>query len=171
MRVRAATFWQGRRSEILEGTVVVEAPHPAVSPGVQGESGCSASVVFGRFENVPAQYPSSARRHQPCDAVGMLGGKPGSVRALGAFQVETSGVVRIAMRSDDGAKLWIDGVLVIDHDGVHAATMRRGAIALAAGRHEYELRYADTGGLASLEVTLEGARREPISLFEISETR
>lgn len=173
--VHAATFWRGRRSEVVTGQLVVEAPRAAVPASVAAApaGGCAITAVFGYFEKLPDKYPKGdGRRFLPCDLIGMLGGKQGSVRAVGAFQVEQTGVIRASVKADDGAKLWVDGVLVVDHDGLHAASTRQGEIALAAGRHEYELRYADAGGQAQLEVTLEHARgTAPASLFAISETR
>lgn len=170
--LRAATFWNGRRSEVVTGQFVVEPPRPAIPATAASEGGCMAVATNGRFEMVPSSFKGASRRYLPCDVVGVLGGKPGAVRAVGAFQVDKTGVVRVSLKADDGAKLWIDGVLVVDHDGVHAASTRLGEIALGAGRHEYELRYADVGGQASLEVGLDGVRAgSHVSLFEISETR
>lgn len=171
--VHAATFWRGRRSEVVHGQVVVEAPRAPVAASAAAQGGCMATTVFGHFEKLPEAYPKGdGRRYLPCDLIRVLGGKQGSIRAVGSFQVERSGVVRASVKADDGAKLWVDGVLVVDHDGLHAASTRLGEIALGAGRHEYEIRYADAGGQAQLEVTLEHARGDtPVSLFEISETR
>lgn len=170
--LHAATFWNGRQSETVTGQVVIEGVRAPLAATGASDSGCSVVTVAGRYETIPKELKGAPRRHMPCDLVGALGGKPGAARALGAFQVDKSGIVRATVRADDGAKLWIDGVLVVDHDGVHAASARLGEIALAAGRHEYELRYADVGGEAKLEVTLSGVRTgSTTSLFEISETR
>jgi len=171
-QLHAATFWNGRQSEVVTGQFVVEGPRPAIASSGPTEGGCTATRMLGRYEKLPETYVGEGRRYLPCDVLAVLGGKPGSVRAVGAFQVARSGVVKVSVKADDGAKLWVDGVLVVDHDGVHAASVRQGEIALGAGRHEYELRYADVGGLATLEVGLDGVRAgEHVSLFEISETR
>ena len=45
------------------------------------------------------------------------------------------------MRSDDGAKLYIDGKLVIDNDGSHSANFVVGKVALEAGYHHMYIRY------------------------------
>jgi len=43
--------------------------------------------------------------------------------------------------SDDGIKLYIDGRLVIDHDGQHAPASKTGSIELTAGYHTFALDY------------------------------
>ncbi|RMD69274.1 MAG: DUF1080 domain-containing protein, partial [Bacteroidetes bacterium] len=43
--------------------------------------------------------------------------------------------------SDDGSRLYIDGKLVIDHDGLHGADPRDGEIALAEGVHPLKVEY------------------------------
>ena len=77
------------------------------------------------------------------------GGLPGfedlteyfAVDISGTFKVNESGSYRFKLKSDDGSQLFIDGQLVIDHDGVHGATAKKGDIDLSAGRHGIHVRY------------------------------
>jgi cytochrome c len=48
--------------------------------------------------------------------------------------------------SDDGSRLYIDGKLVIDHDGLHGDEARDGEVALKAGYHPFKLEYFEAGG-------------------------
>jgi PA14 domain-containing protein len=58
-------------------------------------------------------------------------------------------VYRFALTSDDGGRLWIDGHLVVDNDGLHGAVTRRGVAPLAPGGHEIVVEYFNkTGGFA-----------------------
>lgn len=43
--------------------------------------------------------------------------------------------------SDDGSKMWIDDVEVIDHDGFHGASPKDGEIALKAGNHPFKVKF------------------------------
>ena len=55
--------------------------------------------------------------------------------------LHTPGVYTFELYSDDGAKLYIDGKLVVDNDGVHDPRNRRLSIKLAAGFHPIEIHY------------------------------
>lgn len=65
---------------------------------------------------------------------------------IGNLWIPRSGNYGFELRSDDGAKLWIDGQLVIDHDGLHGATPRRGRLALTAGPHRLYVRHFEAWG-------------------------
>lgn len=55
--------------------------------------------------------------------------------------LHTPGVYTFELYSDDGAKLYIDGKLVVDNDGIHDPRNRRFSIKLAAGFHPIEIHY------------------------------
>lgn len=55
--------------------------------------------------------------------------------------VNTPGVYEFMLSSDDGSKLYINGKLVVDNDGVHATISRRSHIRLNAGFHPIEIHY------------------------------
>ncbi len=59
----------------------------------------------------------------------------------GAFTVAQPGKYNFHLASDDGSKLWIDGKVAVDDDGVHGVTSASGDIDLAAGRHAIEVQY------------------------------
>jgi len=48
--------------------------------------------------------------------------------------------------SDDGSQLLIDGGLVVDNDGLHAAIEESGSISLSSGYHPIEIRMFERGG-------------------------
>ena len=56
-----------------------------------------------------------------------------------------SGKYALRLISDDGSRLWIDGQLVIDHDGLHGAEPKDGAIELDAGEHSLRVLHFDAG--------------------------
>jgi hypothetical protein len=57
------------------------------------------------------------------------------------FWVRSPGIHRFILTSDDGSRLWIDGHLVVDNDGVHPPQDRYGDIDLAGGLHRIEVGY------------------------------
>jgi alpha-L-fucosidase len=53
------------------------------------------------------------------------------------------------VRSDEGARLWVDGRLVVDDWGPHAEHAARGVVALVAGqRYPIVVEYRDVSGAA-----------------------
>lgn len=60
--------------------------------------------------------------------------------------------------SDDGVRLSIDGKAVIENWTWHAATLDEGRVALAAGKHVFELEWFQIDGGAALTVALERLR-------------
>jgi alpha-L-fucosidase len=78
------------------------------------------------------------------------------LRFRGFVTVPTTGVLTFYTTSDDGSSLWIDGVKVVDNDGLHGPDEKSGAIALEKGLHAIRLDYIqDTGG-AELKVHWQG---------------
>ena len=70
----------------------------------------------------------------------------------GVIDVPADDVYRFALTSDDGSRLWIDGQPVINHDGLHSATEKKGHIALARGPHTLRLVWFNKTGGAALQL-------------------
>ena len=64
-----------------------------------------------------------------------------AIRFRGELAVDTPGEWMFALYSDDGSKLFIDGQLVVDNDGIHAPRLERGRVKLTVGRHPVEIHY------------------------------
>ena len=75
------------------------------------------------------------------------------VHAIATLTVPTAGEYTFRLRSDDGSELFIDNALVIDHDGLHGATDKDGAIQLTAGRHELRVNFFEAGGGQELRLS------------------
>ena len=64
----------------------------------------------------------------------------------GLLQVPESGTYVLALESDDGSRLWLDGELEIDNDGDHAAVEIEREMFLQAGRHPLRIEYFNNKG-------------------------
>ena len=64
-----------------------------------------------------------------------------AIRFRGELAINTPGLHHFALYSDDGAKLYIDGILVVDNDGVHIAKGEKGSITLSTGVYPVEIHY------------------------------
>lgn len=72
---------------------------------------------------------------------------------LGNLDVRKPGTYTLRLVSDDGAKLWIDGRLVVDHDGAHGPTPKDKRTYLVPGSHT--LRIAHFNGSGGAQLTLQ----------------
>lgn len=70
----------------------------------------------------------------------------------GYIKIDVAGSYTFGLNSDDGSKLFIDSLLVVDHDGLHSASYKEKAIDLTKGIHRIEVQYFEAGGDSKLEV-------------------
>ena len=77
-------------------------------------------------------------------------------RFAGYVNIPQLGAYRFYTTSDDGSKLWIDGELVVDNDGLHGMTEQWGVVALEPGLHAIRTDFFEAGGGAGLIVEYEG---------------
>lgn len=64
-----------------------------------------------------------------------------AIRFRGELAIDTPGRYTFGLYADDGAKLYIDGKLIVDNDGVHTAMGKQGDITLKAGSYPVEIHY------------------------------
>ena len=81
------------------------------------------------------------------------------MRWRGSYSAPTTGSYTFSTRSDDGSMLYIDGVVVVDNDGLHGARTESGSVQLTAGSHSIMILFFENGGGAMLQamVTAPGA--------------
>ncbi|WP_299436708.1 carbohydrate-binding protein [uncultured Aquimarina sp.] len=74
----------------------------------------------------------------------------------GFINVPSDGSYTFYTTSDDGSSLWIDGVKVVDNDGLHGAREESGTVCLEAGHHKIEVQFFEKTGGNVLSVAYEG---------------
>lgn len=74
----------------------------------------------------------------------------------GFITVPADGVYTFYTTSDDGSKLLIDNVTVVDNDGLHGALEKSGTIGLKAGKHAITGLFFEQGGGEIFTVSYEG---------------
>ncbi|MDX2180021.1 MAG: PA14 domain-containing protein [Bryobacteraceae bacterium] len=72
----------------------------------------------------------------------------------GKFWIETPGMYRFRLVSDDGALLFIDDQLIVDNDGVHSPAVRLASLRLSGGMHTIRVAYFQ-GPAHTVALTLE----------------
>lgn len=76
----------------------------------------------------------------------------------GFLKIDTDGDYKFYTTSDDGSRLWINGKLVVDNDGVHAPATKSGTIKLAKGMHKLEVAMFEQAGGEEIAVQFQGPK-------------
>ena len=77
-------------------------------------------------------------------------------RFSGFLNIPATGTYTFYTASDDGTRLFVGGKPVVDNEGTHATTERKGSVALTAGDQPISLVYFNGGGELTLRVSFEG---------------
>ncbi len=64
-----------------------------------------------------------------------------AIRWHGKMKAQKAGVHVFKIKSDDGARLFIDGQLIVTNDGLHPPTEVTGQTLLNAGEHDVDIQY------------------------------
>lgn len=152
----------GRTSDVVRGTFERSAPRAPVQPSAD-PAVLREGVVYKYFEGDFHELPEfAALAPKRSGRLSSLGFDP-SFRAErfavlydAWLRVPEDGVVRFVSHADDGVRVTIDGVLVLEDDGEHAARDADGEIALARGPHTVRIAYFQGGGGKELALKCEG---------------
>ena len=79
-----------------------------------------------------------------------------AIKFEGYVKIENDGNYTFHLTSDDGSKLWIDGKLVVNNDGIHAPLAKSGKIKLTKGMHKVIVGVFNAGAGFELSVEIEG---------------
>lgn len=72
----------------------------------------------------------------------------------GYIRIARDGVYAFYLDTDDGSKLFIDNMLVVDHDGVHGTMEKSGEAPLGEGFHKIRVEYFQGTGGSGLTLRL-----------------
>ena len=74
----------------------------------------------------------------------------------GDIEIAKKGDYTFNLGSDDGTRLYINGKLVVDNDGVHGMQAKKGKIALEPGAAKLKLEYFEKSGEEKLALDMSG---------------
>ena len=133
----------------------VEQKFEKVEPGIsisifKADPGLEASFYEGEWNLLPDFRKLSPKEKEIISNVspGKYAGKERyGIVMNGYVQISADDIYNFYLSSDDGSALYIDDKLVINHDGLHGMTEKKGAVALAAGFHSIRVEFFEkTGG-------------------------
>lgn len=72
------------------------------------------------------------------------------------LQIDESGEYHFYLQSDDGSKLYVDDIKVVDNGGSHGVTEKTGSIILEKGKHNLTIDFSNNGGGYWIDAYYEG---------------
>jgi putative heme-binding domain-containing protein len=81
-----------------------------------------------------------------------------ALRFTGAIEITRAGNYTFFVASDDGSRIYIGNELVVNNDGLHGMSEKKGKIKLSVGNHPIIVTYFDNGGGDGLKVSWSGPR-------------
>jgi hypothetical protein len=128
-----------------------------VNPGVPGRVIAAPLSALPDFTNsLVAEHPIYGRVITNFDLSGRLQDTNYFMRFSGCLSVPASGEYTFYLNSDDGSKLWLDGNLLVNNDGVHAPLEVSAVTNLTAGMHGLIVGYFQAAGGQTLAVSWAG---------------
>ncbi len=131
------------------------------------------TLYRGSFERLPdfEKLTPEATDHVASGTIDLGVTKRRSKFALvfdGRLNVPKSGEYEFTLSSDDGSRLEIDGQVVIDHDGVHGRSSKKGKAPLTEGTHPIRVSYFERDGEESLYLGWSGPgfKETPLSTVD-----
>ena len=158
-KVKAAVFGtNGRIGEVSTGTFV-KAEYLPVTGNKPGAQGLRCDYFEGTWSQVPdfstmtpIRWTVVPRFEYPLQHIQDKWG----ARYSGYITVKADGIYTFSVNADDGAKLFIGSLEIVDNDGLHSAHEASGAVALRAGTYPIAVSHFDRGAEDILEVWISG---------------
>ena len=152
-----------REGALPSNTVVVPATVFSLLPAT-AVSGMKKGLAVARYELNPSTVHDLEKAASIGDTVSsrpsindLSRGENAGLLYTGYVVLPKDGLYTWYLSVDDGGVLWIDGQLVVDHDGKHANTEKSGKIALKKGPHVFKLAYIQAGSDKALKLEYSGA--------------
>ena len=130
------------------------APPPTLAPGLKAEF-FDFTTRLNAMPNLESRLADVTRTdvvldyrptRRPWAGFGARFANTFAVRETGFLEVSIPGRYKLTVRSKDGAKVWLDGALLVKNGGIHPVRARAKAITLTVGLHALRVEsFANTG--------------------------
>jgi hypothetical protein len=115
-------------------------------------------VYEGKWEKLPNFNSLAPVKKGTCDKIDVsLSEREDNfgIVFLGNLNVDKTQNYVMQLSSDDGCRVIIDGEVIAEHDGIHAASIQEKVINIKKGIHDFKIEYFEASGGQSLEVKFE----------------
>ncbi|MBV6457330.1 MAG: hypothetical protein HONBIEJF_00438 [Fimbriimonadaceae bacterium] len=167
--IRAAFFSARQR---ISDVVTVQCRKAAPRKTAEGVPGLELTPLVGQFRSLPEFSATANNRRivQSLDLSSFVAEESFALCWEGWFHAKKRGEYRFTLGSDDGSRLWLDGLMVIDADRLQAYSETSAGAHLVPGWYPIRIAYFEGGGAERLELFIQepGAARRK---FDPSECR
>lgn len=109
---------------------------------LSGITPLNALPTFGETPMVVSRLDSVVVANPGSTSLGGLGlASKGGIVYRGYVSITSDDIYRFYLKSDDGARMYVDGQLVVENDGLHTAFEDSGFLPLKAGYHSFRIEY------------------------------
>ena len=132
---------------------------PSITPSYRKEPGIFYYYYEGAWNSLPDFDTLAPVAEGLTDSIKLLDGIAADSFALvfeGYIDIPMLGSYTFYTFSGEGSRMFIDGIEVVDNDGLHDAVEQSGDICLAEGFHEIRVEYFEKTGSEDLEVMYSG---------------
>ena len=153
-------------SGIEKRTFTKVKPHPSEKI-VAVDSGLSYAYFEGDWGKIPAFGKLHAVKKgvvRNFDLSPRTGGEHFGFEFKGYIRIPADGMYTFDTESDDGSRLFVGPMLVVDNDGTHAMVDRKGVTPLAKGLHPLKVEFFQKSGGIGLHVSMEGPAIKRIAI-------
>lgn len=153
-KIKVRAFHQGKPvSGVAERKFTKVKPWAASAK--PANRGLRREVYRGDWDKCPNWDTLKAEKSETITQIGLAGyaaDEHVGFRITGMIYVDANDVYRFNLLADDGAKLSIDGKVVVDHDGLHSPSDKTGTAPLAKGWHRITVEWFNKTGGSALDV-------------------
>lgn len=162
---------EGFQSDIFTKTYQKVIPTPNLKGIKKNRKGLSYSYYEGNFDSIP-----DFKKLKPLKNGSVIELDPDkigqrldhyAIQYKGFIEVPRTGVYTFYLTSDDGSKLFLNDELLIDNDGSHDQTLKKGMKALKKGMHPVRINYFEDflGEKLELDYSGPGMKRSPAQFW------
>jgi alpha-L-fucosidase len=155
--VIARCFHDGEAvTSIARRSFIKVTPTPAAAV-IDPQPGLKMRIFKGDWDQVPDFDALKPVQTAVAQIIGLPAGATNEYEGRifdGYLTAPTTGLYRFSLTSDDGSRMWLDGRMLIDLDGLHGSETKEGTAALSAGPHAVRVEYFNKTGGAVLNLQM-----------------
>lgn len=153
--IKARAYTQDGRASRVMSMNLQKIPAQAAQKVKKAEKGLKFNYYEGEWTKLPDFKNLTPTKTGICNQVGLteVGHRDNQFAVVleGYIEVPETGAKTLYLSADDGAKLYLNDVLLIDQSGDHPAVKKMGQALLAAGKHKIRIEYFERSGSQFLQ--------------------
>lgn len=165
--IEVQAHWpNGVESQVGTFSFVKEKPIKSKAPKTL-KPGLHADVYHGAWDSIPqfdSLEPDTAVILETIGTHDLLPKEKYGLVLSGYLEVPATNTYVFRLGSDDGSRLSVAGVVIVENDGIHGMRQKQGQLVLEKGKHPFRLEFFQKLGDQGLELEVLDANGMPTSV-------